>query len=234
MAKLGPDQREGYISLNVLDGYDQWAPIYESGPNPLIAIEEKTTIGLMKDIGGKIVLDLGCGTGRYCALLAGQGATVIGVDQSPKMLDSAKAKISPVCQFEVRQGTIDKMNFSDGFFDLVISALTFSHMPDIGPTLRQVGRVLKKKGEVIISDIHPFWAVSGHDYAEFFDGKGQEYRVPQYPHLIEEYWGLFKRNNMRIADIFEPKIDDSLIAQFPDLKEYKDIPLAVIIKAETF
>ena len=37
---------------------------------------------------------------------------------------------------------------------------------------------------MVISDIHPYWPVSGHDYTEFFDETGQEYRIPEYPHDI--------------------------------------------------
>ena len=84
---------------------------------------------------------------------------------------------------------------------------------------------------MVISDIHPYWPVSGHNYTEFYDETGQEYRIPEYPHLIEEYWHLFDRLNMRLEVIHEPRIDNSLIARFPSLQGYQGIPLAMILKA---
>jgi hypothetical protein len=76
-----------------------------------------------------------------------------------------------------------------------------------------------------VSDIHRYWPISGHDYAEFFDGSGQEYR-----HLFEEYWNLFRKFKFSVEDVKEPRIDDKLIERFPRLIKYKGMPLAFVLK----
>lgn len=230
MTKLGSDHRQGYKKIGVIEGYEQWASTYDRDPNPLITLEEGVTLEFIGDVQGQRVLDLGCGTGRYCVLLAQRGASVVGIDLSLKMLEHTKQKITSTYQFELYHGTLGKISFPNEHLDLIISALTFGHICELEPTFKEAVRVLKKGGRMIISDVHPYWPVSGHDYTEFFDETGQEYRIPVYPHLIEEYWYLCKKFGMQLRDIREPKIDDWLIERFPSLGDYKGIPLAIILR----
>lgn len=231
MSRLGPDQRAGYINVGVVEGYDIWAPTYDHSPNPLVALEEKVTLELLGNVTGKQILDLGCGTGRYAAMLAKSGAIVLGVEPSSQMLEQARQKVTPSCNFELYHGTMDGMHFSDKQFDIILSALTFSHIPDLESTLAKSARVLKEDGVMLISDIHPYWPVSGHDYTEFFGDTGQEYRIPEYPHLLEEYWNLFHKFGMRLEELREPRIDQGLVESFPSLRGFEGIPLAMLLKA---
>jgi len=230
MSKLGPDQRPGYKRIAVIEGYDKWSEKYDRESNPLIALEEPITLDLIGQVKGQQVLDLGCGTGRYCLLLAQGGAKVVGIDPSSGMMEQAKGKITASSQITLHQGRLDDLHFPDGQFDLVVSALTLSHLPELEPTFREIGRVLKTGGRLVISDVHPYWPVSGHDYTEFFDEDGQEYRIPIYPHLLEEYWNLSRRFGLDLEELREPRIDESLIQRFPSLRDYRDIPLAIILK----
>ena len=227
--RVGPDDRPGFKSLGVVEGYDVWAPTYDREKNPLILIEEPVTLGLIGEVRGLRVLDLGCGTGRYALRLADGGATVIGVDPSKRMLELAKEKAGDTGRIEFHQGTIEEMRFPDAHFDLVVSALALSHVRDLEPTMREVARLLKGRGRIVISDIHPFWPISGHDYVEFYDETGQEYRLPEYPHLTEEIWDLFSANGMLVERIRELKIDSDLVSQVPNLKGYEGVPLAMIV-----
>jgi ubiquinone/menaquinone biosynthesis C-methylase UbiE len=231
MARLGPDKREGYKKVETVEGYDKWAPTYDEQRNPLIALEESITLSFISNVRNRKVLDVGCGTGRYCKLLADRGAKVVGIDPSPRMLEHAKRKITSNCKFELHLGRIEDAEFPTSYFNVVVCALTLGHIPELEPVIKKVSRIIKSRGRLIISNIHPYWPISGHDYAEFFDKSGQEYRIPEYAHLIEEYWNLFRRFNFSIEDIKEPKVDDKLIEAFPELKEWKGIPLALILKA---
>jgi ubiquinone/menaquinone biosynthesis C-methylase UbiE len=231
MAKLGSDKREGYKNVKIVEGYDKWAPTYDEQHNPLIVLEESITLDFIGDVKNEKVLDIGCGTGRYCELLAKRGAKVVGLDPSSKMLDYAKKKITTKLKFELRLGGIEEAEFPAEHFNVVLSALTLGHIPELEPVIRKIGRILKSRGRLIVSDIHPYWPISGHDYTEFFDRKGQEYRIPEYAHLLEDYWNLLKRFKFSIEGVREPKIDDKLIERFPELKDWKEIPLALILKA---
>jgi ubiquinone/menaquinone biosynthesis C-methylase UbiE len=231
MAKLGPDKREGYKKVEILEGYNRWAPTYDEAHNPLIALEEDITLDFIGDVKNQKVLDIGCGTGRYCELLAKRGAKVVGLDPSPRMLEYAKKKITTDLKFELCLGRIEDAEFPTNHFNIVVSALTLGHIPELEPVIKKISRIIKSRGRLIVSDIHPYWPISGHNYTEFFDRSGQEYRIAEYAHLLEEYWNLLKIFKFGIEGVREPKIDDKLIECFPELKEWKGIPLALILKA---
>jgi len=200
-------------------------------PNPLIVIEKDLTLNLIGNVKNQKVLDVGCGTGRYCELLAKRGAKVVGIDPSQKMLEYAKRKITVDCRFELLCGRIEDMELPSNHFNVVVSALTFGHISQLDRVIMKVSRIIKKEGRLIVSDIHPYWPISGHDYAEFFDEKGQEYRIPEYAHLLEEYWALFRKCGLSLEDVKEPRVDDRIIKIFPNLQEYEGVPLAMILKA---
>lgn len=92
MSKLGADDRPGYKSVEIIEGYNKWACTYEHQANPLIMLEENITLAMIGDVQGKRILDVGCGTGRYCTLLAERGALVVGIDPSSQMLEQARRK----------------------------------------------------------------------------------------------------------------------------------------------
>jgi ubiquinone/menaquinone biosynthesis C-methylase UbiE len=231
MAKLGPNEREGYNKVEIVEGYDIWAPTYDGERNPLIALEENITLDLIGDVRNQRVLDVGCGTGRYCELLAKRGANVVGIDPSSKMLEYAKKKITPSCKFELHLGRIEDARFPSSHFDVVVSALTVGHVLELEPVIREVSRIIKSRGRLIVSDMHPYWFVCGFDYVKFSDRSGQEYRIPEYAHLFEEYWYLFRKFQFGVEDVKEARIDDRLIERFPNLIKYKGMPLALILKA---
>jgi ubiquinone/menaquinone biosynthesis C-methylase UbiE len=223
--------KEAYRKVEVVEGYDIWAPTYDEEHNPLIAVEENITLDLIGDVRNQRVLDVGCGTGRYCELLTKRGAKVVGIDPSSKMLEYARIKVTPNCRFELRLGRIEDASFPSNHFDIVVSALTVGHIVQLEPIIREVSRIIRSKGRLIVSDMHPYWFVSGFDYVKFLDGSGQEYRIPEYAHLFEEYWDLFRKYKFSVQDVKEPRIDDKLLERFPNLIKYKDMPLALILKA---
>jgi malonyl-CoA O-methyltransferase len=231
MARLGPDDRPGFKTVESVEGYNRWATTYDHEANPLIRLEESITIELIESVQGQRVLDVGCGTGRYCVMLAKQEASVVGLDPSEGMLEQARRKADGMDHIELCNCTIEEMGFPGDHFDAVISALTLSHLPELEPILSEMVRVLKDGGWMIISDIHPYWAVSGHDYTEFFDENDQEYRIPQYAHLVEDYWRLLNKLGMRVEEIREPRIESWLVEEMPSLEGYQGIPLAMVLKA---
>ena len=231
MADEATCESGGHKLVGIVEGYDIWAPTYDEEPNPLIALEERVTLDLIGDVDKLRVLDIGCGTGRYCELLAKRGATVVGIDPSEKMLECARAKITPDCKFDLRLGKIEDANFPDNQFNLIVSALTVGHILDLEPVIRKINRLLKSKGRLIISDMHPYWFVSGFDYVEFSDTNRQKYRIPEYAHLVDEYWSLFRKIGLSFEDLKEPRINDKLLQRFPSLARYKGRPLALILKA---
>jgi ubiquinone/menaquinone biosynthesis C-methylase UbiE len=101
------------------------------------------------------ILDVGCGGGRTVSKLAAiatQGK-VYGVDYSEASVATAKktnARWIEIVRVEIRQGSVSQLPFSDAAFDLVTAVETHFFWPDLPADMREVFRVLKPGGTLII------------------------------------------------------------------------------------
>jgi ArsR family transcriptional regulator len=106
---------------------------------------------------GLVVADLGCGTGFLSTALAHRGARVIAVDHSARML--AAARKGPLGRgVEFRRGELDALPLADGEVDAAFSNLVWHHLPDVAAAAREVFRVVKRGGTVVVSDLEPHQA----------------------------------------------------------------------------
>src|SRR2546427_11858188 len=64
-SEASPESSQPIEHLSTKEGYDRWAMIYDDEDNPLIVLEERHLPGLLGDVQGLDVIDLGCGTGRH-------------------------------------------------------------------------------------------------------------------------------------------------------------------------
>jgi ubiquinone/menaquinone biosynthesis C-methylase UbiE len=97
-----------------------------------------------------VVVDLGCGTGRFTGLLATHfGARVIGIDPSLRMVDQARQK--PTTENVVfRQSSAEVLPLQDGAVDLVFMSQVYHHLTDSSLVARECYRVLRPGGYMCI------------------------------------------------------------------------------------
>jgi SAM-dependent methyltransferase len=107
---------------------------------------------------GQTVLDLGCGAGIDLLIAAqrvGPSGHVIGVDVSDVMLERARANVARVgaTNIELRQGEIETLPVEGATVDWVISNCVINLSPDKTKVFREIHRVLKIGGHVLVSDM---------------------------------------------------------------------------------
>jgi ubiquinone/menaquinone biosynthesis C-methylase UbiE len=98
------------------------------------------------DKGSKII-DIGCGTGQSTCYLSELGYKVTGFDLSSRFIDYAKKKYT---NLDFINGESNKIDFSGDEFDAVASYNTFEHFLNIEESLKEMIRIVKKNGLIII------------------------------------------------------------------------------------
>ncbi len=100
-----------------------------------------------------VVGDLGCGTGALTAALAPHVAHVHAVDASPAMLSAAHDRLNRLSNVTVHAGTLESLPLPDASLDVAVLLLVLHHVAEPARALRDVRRVLKPGGRVLIADM---------------------------------------------------------------------------------
>jgi len=147
-----------------------WADYWGGLSRPAIeAIVEAAGVGA-----GTRLLDVGCGSGELCALAAGRGASVAGIDADAAMIELARRRVPGA---DLRVGRLELLPWDDGAFDLVIGVNAFQFAADMVAALAEAGRVTRPGGLVAVCN----WSAR----REVFDVTG-----PPAPNPLREPGGI--------------------------------------------
>jgi SAM-dependent methyltransferase len=122
-------------------------------------------LDLLGEMAGRSVLDVACGPGLYAEELVARGAGVIGFDQSPRMVELSRQRV-PSGEFRVHD-LADRLDWlPDDSVDLVLFALALEYVDDRVSALRELRRVLRPDGALVLSRLHPTgdWIRNGGSY----------------------------------------------------------------------
>ena len=131
--------------------YKYLSKVYDT-VNPFVWNEEMRAEALaMLDIEeGDRVLDVGCGTGFATEGLLEHTENVHGLDQSVHQLEKAWAKLGKHDPVSFYRGDAERLPFADDTFDVVWSSGSIEYWPNPVATLRDMRRVVKPGGQVLV------------------------------------------------------------------------------------
>ena len=102
-----------------------------------------------RDLAGQLVLDAGCGGGRYARLLGRFGAHVIGVDLS-SAVEKAKSLCADLPNVAILQGDLTELPLAEGIFDMAFSIGVLHHGPDPHKAFTEVAKRVKPGGKLAV------------------------------------------------------------------------------------
>ncbi len=208
-----PDQGPLAIRVDVpektvREGYAAWSETYDALPNPLVMQEEPVVHALIDGATPGRAVDAACGTGRHAAYLVSRGHHVVGIDTSPEMLEKARARVPAV---EFRAGELTELPVEAGSADLAVCSLALTHCADLGAPIRELARVVRGNGRVILSDQHPVMALIGGS-AFFTAADGSFAHVTSYFHPHSAYIDAFNAAGLSIRQCAEPKWTEETVS----------------------
>jgi ubiquinone/menaquinone biosynthesis C-methylase UbiE len=187
---MSPTQRAAKLpeaaSLSPQRAYQLWAPHYDSSVNPLLVLEERRMVSRLVTFAGQDVVDLGCGTGRWLRKLETlRPQSLIGIDLSPDMLDQARQKCAQTTRL-LEADCIDTPLYA-GVADRILASFLLSYLTNLPAFARESARILRNKGSILISDLHPNTASYGWRRTFRAGGAVFEIETQRYTlaHLVE-------------------------------------------------
>jgi SAM-dependent methyltransferase len=182
--------------------------------NPWVTDEERIQrlVAAARLKGDERVLDIATGPGYIAEAIARSAREVIGLDLTDAMLSIARERTQQhgVINVSFRIGDAQNLPFESEEFDLVVSRLALHHMQHPIQALREMTRVLRHGGTVLIEDI---FASEHPDRAAYHD-RWEILRDPSHVHAIplSELLQLFRdagleTNYVSIHDDLTPEVE---------------------------
>jgi len=104
----------------------------------------------LEELHGKLVLDIGCGSGRFAEVALRYGATVVGIDLS-LAVDAAYKNIGRHPNMHILQADVFKLPLKREVFDVIYSIGVLHHTPNCRVAFEQLPKHLKAGGRLAIT-----------------------------------------------------------------------------------
>ena len=196
---------------------------------------------ILEDVGGKAILDAGCGQGYLARLLAKRGARVTGIEPAEPFISYAiEQEQSQPLRIKYIQADLSALDIALPAFDVVIANMVFMDIPDYQNAIRNCLRLLRQGGSFIFSITHPCFEGSSSDYRieghlkikEYFN----EYDVKQrfgyaFHRPLSHYINTVIRNGGTIIEVVEPQLNEAHAQTKLEYERDSHIPSFIIIHA---
>jgi len=188
----------------VVELYDDYAYVYDTlrygtkKQKITLKIAIEVVSELVGEVKNKIVLDAGCGSGRFTKFFINEGANVVSVDTSKNMLKILKEKNHNV---KAINADIFNLPFKNKTFDLIICSEVLTHLHEYKRPLEEFKRILSSDGIIIIDIRNSLYPM--HFIRKYILRKTAIDKDPRYdPDIIHIFkiMNICKEINLKIDD----------------------------------
>ena len=188
---------------------------------------------LLGDLHHKVILDAGCGNGYFEKNSGNLAREIVALDYSKKLIEIARSR---VCKGNVAfiMADLEKpLDFEKEYFDLIISNMVLHYLKNIQACAGEFYRVLKPRGKLVFSVVHPDYYSAKHD------GKKVEAEIKVKEVALREtsllayfyrplgyYKGCFEKAGFKLVEVLEPLISSELVEVYPHFAKFVGIPRA--------
>ena len=164
------------------------------------------------------VLDVACGPGLLACAFARVAKHATGIDMTPAMLEQARKtqQEQGLKNLSWQQGDVYSLPFPPDYFSIVSSRFVFHHLQDPLAALKEMKRVCKPEGKVVVADMAPQpEKADALNAAELLRDPSHVRALP-----LDELRGLFEQVGLGASQInhyrMEGEFEDLLSRSFPN------------------
>jgi SAM-dependent methyltransferase len=209
--------------------FDRFAEAYEThaADGAYNALYDRPAVlDLLGDVTDLAVLDAGCGPGLYAEELLARGArSVVGLDESPEMVRLARRRVGDRFEARVHDLASPLDWLDDETFDAAVLALVLHHIDDRVAALRELHRVLRPNGRLVVSTHHPTsdWIRLGGSYFTVEpieeDWHGGEWHVRYWREPLDATCAALAEAGFLIDRLVEPRPTPEMAERFPEIHD---------------
>jgi len=238
-----PDYDDAAHTIETRDAYERLAPVWSATTDdgPFNGGLERPALRALipRPLTGSTVLDAGCGSGAQCAWLLDQGADVIGVDLSPRMVEAAAGRCGGQGRFVVAN-LAEPLPAPPGSVDGITSSLALHYLRDWSTPLASFATVLRPGGWVVLSLDHPFGPPLAGQRGGYFDIElvTDTWRKADVE-VTQRFWrrplaatvNAFGDAGFAVDGVIEARPDPEAVARWPDeLGSLTNVPTFIVYR----
>jgi SAM-dependent methyltransferase len=194
---------------------------------------------LCGDVADRDVLDIGCGEGRFCRMLAARGARAIGVEPTLPLLEAASDQDKKGVYV---RGVAENLPITSGVVDLCVFYLVLIDIPDFRAAIEEAVRVLRPGGRIAVANLASYATTTPNGWARdelnqrthfpidyYLDERAlkiswREMRIVNHHRPLSAYVQAFLSHGLLLKEFLEPAPTPELIAKDRSWEYHRRVP----------